>query len=549
MGISELLKILKPVIVEKHLSEFKNKTAAVDMMGWIYRGVYACAVDIARGIKSDLYLNFPLKMLALLKSFNITPIAVFDGNSLKAKESIDEIRKENKVKNLQLANSLLSEGKEEESRRIFRRALKITSKMINTCIEILKKLQVKVIIAPYEADAQIAFLCKNHIADFAITEDSDLIPFGVDQIAYKLNISGYFLYLDMQKLRNSSKAETTFDKWCKIIGNMKHFNLVEFCVMLGCDYLPSIRGFGFKTGINLFEKHKNIENVFKEIIKIPKFKKHITDPEAYINKARKIVALFFLQCVYDPIQNKLCTLFDLNCISSDIQTEEEDKKFREVLISLYSQDKEFYGKDILKFEDFCRGNLCMKLLTKEKKLEKEEVIIKYFNINKFQFKIFNYGKERKNTGDENLVPDEIIETVEIMEAYKKENDCSYSNKCKNPNLPIVENTHKYFTLEEIIEEDWMLLESNLLEQEELEKMKNTEIMEKPLEKVDIVEIVETPRKRKEISANILNEIIEFKENVKDLKCNEETKVEEVKIKNIQDLIMNEREFCFNDSEK
>ena len=43
-------------------------------------------------------------------------------------------------------------------------------------------MNVPVIVAPYEADAQITYLVKSGVADFAITEDSDLLPFGCQVI-------------------------------------------------------------------------------------------------------------------------------------------------------------------------------------------------------------------------------------------------------------------------------------------------------------------------------------------------------------------------------
>ena len=41
---------------------------------------------------------------------------------------------------------------------------------------------VDVIVAPYEADAQLAFLSKSRIAQVIITEDSDLILFGCEKV-------------------------------------------------------------------------------------------------------------------------------------------------------------------------------------------------------------------------------------------------------------------------------------------------------------------------------------------------------------------------------
>jgi len=52
MGISGLLPILKPIHKHKHLSEFAGKTIAVDAYGWLHKGVYACAPEVATGKKT-----------------------------------------------------------------------------------------------------------------------------------------------------------------------------------------------------------------------------------------------------------------------------------------------------------------------------------------------------------------------------------------------------------------------------------------------------------------------------------------------------------------
>lgn len=414
MGINELLKILRPHIIEKHLSDFQGKTAAVDMMAWIYRGAYASAVDVNQGKKSDLYLNFPMKMLALLQSNAISPIAVFDGRSLKAKENIESERLENKNKNLTQAKKLQAEGKEEESKKVFRRALKIKSRMINTIINLLKSLNIRVIVAPYEADSQIAFLCKSKIADFAITEDSDLIPFGVDHICYKLDADGNFSYLNMEKFY-SMKIEEIYDSNLKSLKKIfnNHLRLVEFCVMLGCDYLPSIKGYGFKTAINLFESYEKLDTVLHQMKFMDKFKKNI--PADYLVKVKKCVALFFLQTVYNPLGNKLQPLTDLdeeekninfkkreinsNSISNSIISINYSSRINENIIDVLKKvscenNEEFFG-DLLweKAQDFCVGNLDVKTFLSEKKTENQESISKYFNRFKNIFIPKNYVNE------------------------------------------------------------------------------------------------------------------------------------------------------------
>lgn len=49
----------------------------------------------------------------------------------------------------------------------------------------LQKLDIEYIVAPYEADAQLAYLEKIQLVDGVITEDSDLLVFGCK---YVLNL-------------------------------------------------------------------------------------------------------------------------------------------------------------------------------------------------------------------------------------------------------------------------------------------------------------------------------------------------------------------------
>ena len=234
------------------------------MMTWLYRGVYSCSSELHSGLDADLYLNFPLKMMSLLKSYNIEIIAVFDGQDIQAKQKVDKSRKDEKDKNIQIANELIGEGKFGEAKTAFRRALKITSKMLNTMIEVLRGLNIKVIVAPYEADSQIAYLCKSKLCDFAISEDSDLVPYGCERILYKLDTKGECSFYSSQAL-NDCKTLGKFDFFRK----MEHLQRVEFCVLQGCDYLTSIKGIGAIKNIDLYKRNKNMENVFDEMELIP----------------------------------------------------------------------------------------------------------------------------------------------------------------------------------------------------------------------------------------------------------------------------------------
>ena len=53
-------------------------------------------------------------------------------------------------------------------------------------------------VAPYESDSQIAKLLNLGMADFAITEDSDLVAYGL-KVVLKLNTDGDCDYIDLSR--------------------------------------------------------------------------------------------------------------------------------------------------------------------------------------------------------------------------------------------------------------------------------------------------------------------------------------------------------------
>ncbi len=79
------------------------------------------------------------------------------------------------------------------------RSLTLRSKMIDLLKDILRCLDIEYIVAPYEADAQIAYLVREGIADFAISEDSDLITFGCPRLVMKLSFNGQCQIFDQER--------------------------------------------------------------------------------------------------------------------------------------------------------------------------------------------------------------------------------------------------------------------------------------------------------------------------------------------------------------
>ena len=116
---------------EAHLKDFRGQTAAVDIMVWLYKGAYTCCYELGKGQATIEFLLYPIKMLRLLKNYQIKPICVFDGLHLKAKADTEKERAQDKKKNRDLAFEHDKRGETDQARKLFSRSLVLRTKMID----------------------------------------------------------------------------------------------------------------------------------------------------------------------------------------------------------------------------------------------------------------------------------------------------------------------------------------------------------------------------------------------------------------------------------
>ena len=269
------------------------------------------------------------------------------------------------------------------------------------------------------------------------------------------------------------------DKIVKEIKGLSYVNFLELCVMSGCDYLPSIKGFGFKTGLALFEKHKKMESVFHEMKFIEKFKTKI--PDNYLENAKKTVCMFFYQTVFDPKLKKLLSLnsfryedgddldktysrdyinkfvseiLDKNQNNSKIKSKSKkifedltEKINNEVNAEIenkinFTQEDLFklFGEEFPNYVMYCNGDLDVKKLTVEKKIEEEKSFIYYKN--KYEMLVnFNKKNNKLNSEKTNNIEDKKFEDIKEEEIYRiiseNENDLedNYLDQQDKKNFP------------------------------------------------------------------------------------------------------------------
>ena len=60
--------------------------------------------------------------------------------------------------------------------------------MATACCDLFRLHNIQFVVAPYEADIQLAYMWEQKQIDFVITEDSDLIAHGVGSCFYKYDM-------------------------------------------------------------------------------------------------------------------------------------------------------------------------------------------------------------------------------------------------------------------------------------------------------------------------------------------------------------------------
>lgn len=107
---------------------------------------------------------------------------VFDGQNLAAKAATEEKRRANRLEAKKRAIECMKLNKFGEARKNFIQAVDVSPEMALKMIQACRARKIDCIVAPYEADAQLAYLNQKGYVDFIISEDSDLLVFGCKKV-------------------------------------------------------------------------------------------------------------------------------------------------------------------------------------------------------------------------------------------------------------------------------------------------------------------------------------------------------------------------------
>ncbi|KAM7267889.1 hypothetical protein ACFE04_010055 [Oxalis oulophora] len=301
MGIKDLLRFMKPYTEPIHIRKFAGKRVGIDAYSWLHKGAYSCSMELCLDSNSKTkwrYLDYCMHRINLLRHYKITPVVVFDGGSIPCKAATEHERHRKRRANLDLAMETLREGNVNAASELFQRAVSITPSMAHQLIQLLRSENIEFVVAPYEADAQLAYLSnlkpeKGGI-HAVITEDSDLIAYGCQATIFKMDRYGNAEQILLDKVFASEIPKPSFRQFDKNL-------FTGMCVLAGCDFLPSVPGIGIAKAHALVSKYRNLDRV----LSVLKLKKCTEMPEDYCQSFKEAIAVFQHARIYDSKLKKL----------------------------------------------------------------------------------------------------------------------------------------------------------------------------------------------------------------------------------------------------
>lgn len=281
MGIKSLTQTIKKnspnTITNENLYKLSGKKVAVDASLVIYQQLH-------KGPSGKLFTNSKGKVTNHITglfykimnyiSLNIEMIFVFDGKPPENKQICINERKEKSKKALEKAETCQNE---EEKLKLKKASLRITSEMINDVKKLLNLLGVSYIHPEGEAEAYASELCRMGYVDYVLTEDMDTMVYGCPRIIRNC--------VDKDLKRKDIVSIFTYEKLLSDL-EISEDKFIEFCILCGCDYCPSVPKVGNITALKLIKKHTDINDIVENT--------SYDFPEGYLDTFKAAKENFFI---------------------------------------------------------------------------------------------------------------------------------------------------------------------------------------------------------------------------------------------------------------
>ena len=258
-----------------------GSVVAVDAHNWLYRYLTTTVKFTAAGAYTtaggDEVANLIGVVQGLPKFFehDIVPVFVFDGGVTDLKQDEVAERRAARERAEQQRADAEERGDAVAAARLEARTQRLTDVIHETTRELLKRLDVPIVEAPAEGEAQASYMAARGDVDYVGSEDYDTLLFGAPRTLRQLTSSGdpELMRLDATLKRHGITRE----------------QLVDVAILCGTDFNEGISGVGPKTAVAEITEHGDLWSV-------------LDDRGAYINGADRVRELFLDPPVTDEYE-------------------------------------------------------------------------------------------------------------------------------------------------------------------------------------------------------------------------------------------------------
>jgi len=263
MGIKGLMKLIQDecptAIKETEMKNYFGRKIALDASMCLYQFLIAVRQDgnqlANEAGEVTSHLNGLFYRTIRMVEAGLKPVYVFDGKPPKMKSHELAKRKEARDKAKEDLEEAKEVGTATEVDKQERRLVKVTKEHVVECKRLLDCMGIPYVEAETEAEAQCAQMVQAGLVHHVATEDMDALTFKTTSLLRRLT---------MPEARKLSVQELSYEKTLKMLA-LTHEEFVDLCILLGCDYVPNIKGIGPKKAIEFIRKYKSIEEIIKNV--------------------------------------------------------------------------------------------------------------------------------------------------------------------------------------------------------------------------------------------------------------------------------------------
>ncbi|MFP8955941.1 flap endonuclease-1 [Natrialbaceae archaeon A-CW3] len=180
---------------------------------------------------------------------DIVPVMVFDGGPSELKADEIESRREQRASYEEQLEHAREEGDAVAIAQLESRTQRLTPTIQETSRELLRLLDVPIVEAPAEGEAQAAHMARRGDVDYVGSEDYDALLFGAPYTLRQLTSKGDPELMDLEA--TLEKHDLTLEQ------------LIDAAILIGTDFNEGVHGIGPKTALSAIAEHGDLWSVLE----------------------------------------------------------------------------------------------------------------------------------------------------------------------------------------------------------------------------------------------------------------------------------------------